>query len=140
MKMFFAFHNGYPVGCHLILSVGNVWISEYSGNVDDATSGVNQLLYWETIKRAQDAGATIFSFGRTSASNEGLLSYKRRWATVEEDLIDFALPLKSAAFSSAPKMQDPKESWTYRSIRSLIGKAPTPVYHLIGAFCYRHLG
>jgi CelD/BcsL family acetyltransferase involved in cellulose biosynthesis len=140
MKLFFAFHNGEPVGCHLILIVGNLWISEYSGNVDNAAPGVNQLLYWETIKRAQDAGATVFSFGRTASSNEGLLSYKRRWATVEEDLIDFALPLKATALSSAPKMTDPKKSWRYRSLRSLIGKAPTPVYRLIGAFCYRHLG
>jgi hypothetical protein len=80
LKIFLAYQNGEPVAFHLILRFKDLWISEYSGNTNEAPKGVNQLLYWETIKHAHADGMKTFSFGRTSSTNEGLLSYRRRWA------------------------------------------------------------
>ncbi len=68
LKVFLAYQGGKTVAFHLILRFKDLWISEYSGNTDEALNGVNQLLYWDTIKRAYADGARTFSFGRTSAS------------------------------------------------------------------------
>ncbi len=140
LKVFLAYQAGKPVAFHLILRFRDLWISEYSGNTDEAQNGVNQLLYWETMKAAHADGARTFSFGRTSSTNEGLLSYKRRWAPVEEDLAEFSLyaDAKSGAKENA---KSPREtSLPYRLTRLLLSKAPGPLSHAIGNYCYRHLG
>ena len=121
----------------MVLSFKGLWISEQSGSTDDAHSGVNQLIYWETIRRAQSSGAHTFSFGRTCITNEGLLSYKRRWNPTEEDLFDFTAPVERA---QAIVEHGREQSTSYRLVRSILAKTPTPLYDAIGAFCYRHLG
>jgi hypothetical protein len=141
LQVFLAIHRGKPVGCHLVLTYKDLWISEYSGNTEDAIHGVNQLLYWETIKQAHAAGARAFSFGRTSATNEGLLEYKRRWATVEEDIGDFTVPASETSQPSPTQRGASREDGkAYRVLRFLMRRAPVPVGDAIGDFCYRHLG
>ncbi len=140
-RIFLAYQNGLPVACHLILIFKDQWISEYSANADGAISGVNQLLYLETIRRACDAGARSFSFGRTSVNNSGLLSYKRRWGTIEENLTDFTLQRDSGSVSTAEEDGSPsEESAVYKLCKQVIARAPMPVCKMIGDFCYRHLG
>jgi lipid II:glycine glycyltransferase (peptidoglycan interpeptide bridge formation enzyme) len=140
IRIYLAMQKGEPVGCHLVLRFKDLWTSEYSGNTDSAIHGVNQLLYWDTIKRAQASGAKWFSFGRTSVNNAGLLAYKRRWATVEEDLLDFTDVLGNGAALGSAVVAARDTSTAYRVLTLLLGKAPMPVYRLIGDFCYRHLG
>lgn len=141
LRIFLALQEGKPVACHLVLAHKDLWISEYSGNTRDAIHGVNQLLYWETIKRALEAGAAAFSFGRTSATNQGLLTYKRRWATVEEDAGDFLIVAGIAAGASSERqVKNRDEGAPYRALRFVLASAPRPVCELIGNFCYKHLG
>jgi len=137
LKVLIAKHNDKPVAFHLVLTFKELWISEYSGDTGQAISGVNQLLYWETIKKARAHGATCFSFGRTSASNEGLLNYKRRWSPVEEDLVDFSL---TAAEKESSTGKAREKSIAYRLVRTVLSTAPKPIYRMIGDYCYRHLG
>jgi CelD/BcsL family acetyltransferase involved in cellulose biosynthesis len=137
LKVFIAMHEKKPVAFHLVLTFKELWISEYSGDTQHAISGVNQLLYWETMKRAKAHGATCFSFGRTSATNEGLLNYKRRWSPEEEDLVDFSL---AAAENEAGSGNAREKSIAYRLVRTVLSTAPKPVYRMIGDYCYRHLG
>ena len=140
LKVFIASESGKPVACHLVLTFKDLWISEYSGDTAEAMTGTNQLLYWDTIRRAHAAGAKIFSFGRTSVSNEGLLAYKRRWATLEEDIV--ALSLERGRKSEGQKNPGlaRESSLTYRAARLIVAKAPMRISHMIGNFCYRHLG
>ena len=141
LKIFLAHQNSRPVACHIILIYRDLWISEYSANDDGAMSGVNQLLYLETIRRAHAEGARSFSFGRTSVSNEGLLSYKRRWGTAEEPLTDYTYrPGGRNASPATPKAPQSEQSPLYKLCSQIIAKAPMPVCKLIGNFCYRHLG
>jgi hypothetical protein len=140
LKIFLAHQDGKPVAFHLILRFRDLWISEYSGNTDEAQNGVNQLLYWETMKRAHADGAKTFSFGRTSASNEGLLSYKRRWAPVEEDLAEFSLYADNHNVGKEVTKSPRENSLPYRLTKMLLSKAPAPISHAIGNYCYRHLG
>ncbi len=143
LKIFLAYQNAKPVACHIVLIFKNQWISEYSANADGVISGVNQLLYLETIRRAHAAGARKFSFGRTSNYNEGLLSYKRRWGTVEESLTDYTLGsgrqprARAQAEDAAAPGEDAR---LYKLCKQAISVAPLPVCRMIGNFCYRHLG
>jgi len=143
MKLFIARHQGRPVGCHVVLISTDLWISEFSGNTDDASSGVNQLLYWDTIQRACNSGARAFSFGRTATSNTGLLEYKRRWAPIEEDLTYFGetAGINGSSGASGPAPASSREaSLSYRLAKSILSRSPLPVCKVIGRFCYRHLG
>jgi CelD/BcsL family acetyltransferase involved in cellulose biosynthesis len=141
LKIFLAYQNSQAIACHIVLIFRDQWISEYSANADGAISGVNQLLYLETIRQACAQGAQRFSYGRTSTDNEGLLSYKRRWGTVEEKLTDYTLRR-----TGAPKLQvkgsaaSLRDSRLYNVCKQAIARTPMPVCKLIGNFCYRHLG
>jgi hypothetical protein len=141
LKVFLAYQDGKPVAFHLILRFRDLWISEYSGNTNEARNGVNQFLYWETIKRAHADGMKTFSFGRTSSTtNEGLLSYKRRWAPVEQDLVEFNL-YPHAGSTAKDGITKPRESsLAYRLVRLVLSIAPAPLSRVIGSYCYRHLG
>jgi len=136
LRIFLAVENGRPVACVLVLISGSVWIAEHAGDTDEASPGVNQLLYWEVIRRAQRTGAKAFSFGRTSTSNHSLLTYKRRWATVEEDLASFEFPPGPGPMSPAGDGR----SLQYRMVKSVLRNAPIGACQMIGRFCYRHLG
>ena len=52
----------------------------------------NHFLYWEAIKLGCNEGYDVIDFGRTSPENNGLLTIKRRWGTIEIDLPRFYLP------------------------------------------------
>jgi hypothetical protein len=137
-RIFLARHEGRHVACLIVLSFKDLWTSEYSGNSDGAVTGVNQLLYWETIRRAHASGARRFSFGRTSIDNNGLLEYKRRWATVEEDLIHFNEVLRETSTSAKAAKHD--RSVRSPIVKSIIRNVPASIYQWIGDFSYRHLG
>jgi CelD/BcsL family acetyltransferase involved in cellulose biosynthesis len=140
LKIFLALQEGKPVACHLVLKYKDLWTSEYSASTSDALHGVNQLLYWETIRRAIAGGAKLFSFGRTSVSNLGLLSYKRRWSTSEEDLTEYVL-LRAGAPDRAPggfaELIGPQaREW----FKVLLRNSPVTLNRIIGGYCYRHMG
>ena len=140
MKVFLALERNKPVACHLVLTYKDLWTSEYSASAYNALHGANQLLYWETIRRAMDAGAKVFSFGRTSVSNLGLLSYKRRWHTAEEDLSEYVLS-RSGTPERAPgglvELVGPRARAAFKL---LLRNSPLSVNRLIGTYCYRHMG
>jgi hypothetical protein len=141
LKIFLAYQNAKPIACHLVLIFKDQWISEYSGNADGVISGVNQLLYLETIRQACAEGARKFSFGRTSIRNEGLLSYKRRWGTIEQELTNFTLRRDDGnETQSRDDITHLEDSLVYKLCQQVVAKAPLPVCKLIGDFCYRHLG
>jgi Acetyltransferase (GNAT) domain len=140
LKVFIARHGGKSVACHLVLTYKDLWTSEYSASTRDALHGVNQLLYWETIRRAIAGGAKVFSFGRTSVTNLGLLSYKRRWHTSEEDLMEYVL-LRAGATDRAPggiaELIGPRARELFKV---LLRNSPVTLNRIIGGYCYRHMG
>lgn len=141
MRIFLAYDNAKPIACHIVLIFKDQWISEYSGNADGSISGVNQLLYLETIRQACAEGARKFSFGRTSIHNGGLLSYKRRWGTIEEKLTNYTLRWDHGHETQArDEVSHLENSGMYALCKQVIAKVPLPVCKMIGNFCYRHLG
>ena len=109
--------------CHLELT------GEYSAS---RRSGAMQLLVWEAIERAYAAGCYEFSFGRTGPDNVGLLRYKRRWNTREEDLSTLTWVGQGAGESvGAIALAEPIAKWVLRRV-------PRPVYKRLGSFIYSH--
>ncbi|MGA2569723.1 MAG: GNAT family N-acetyltransferase [Terracidiphilus sp.] len=137
-SLYLAIQNGQAIGGMLALKTKNIWTGEYSGQVENAHSGSDQLLYWHVIQLAKNSGAKSFSFGRTTLDNTGLLDYKRRWATIEEDATDYIYPLSRAKLRD----DDPNHSVNpvFYSTARLIQHAPHWVQRMVGDFCYRHLG
>jgi hypothetical protein len=133
--LYLAIQAGQPVGGILVSKFKNLWTSEYSGEANNSTRGVSPLIYWETIQCAKNSGATNFSFGRTSLDNTGLLIHKRRWATIEEDLIDYVSP------PSVVSTQDNKFfKYAGSTVRLLMRYTPNVVQKFIGDLIYHHLG
>jgi lipid II:glycine glycyltransferase (peptidoglycan interpeptide bridge formation enzyme) len=137
--LYLAVHAGQPVAGILMLKFKDMWTMEYTGDADNAPPGSNQLLAWDTIQRAKSSGAGFYSFGRTSLDNEGLLDYKRRWATVEEDLTDFTSP-PSPQLAQGDEAPRAGNRTLYATAKRLLRYAPAPVQKSFGDFCYRHLG
>jgi CelD/BcsL family acetyltransferase involved in cellulose biosynthesis len=136
--LYLAVDKGEHVGGALVLKFKDFWIAEYSGHSDNAPAGADQLLYWHAIQEAKASGAAQFSFGRTSLDNTGLLEYKRRWATVEEDLTEFV------CYPGSEQPQPAKSKGAVRQAFSMASRllryTPAAVQQSIGDFCYRHLG
>lgn len=140
-KLFIGWHKDTPIGCLLVLQSGSLWAAEYSGDSNAArNSGVNQVLYWEAIQLAHSQGARAFSLGRTSVTNPGLMSYKRKWAAVEEDLPQFCLSFKDATPLDWAGHRAFDSMIMQRMARSTFRLAPAPIYRKLGEYLYHHMG
>lgn len=141
-SIYLSRRNGKTMGAMLAIKYKGLWMSEYSGHQESAPAGSDQLLYWHVIQQAQQSGATVFSFGRTSLDNEGLVLYKRRWGTTEEMLADYFFDPRAArqpapaAEAAAPR---PLPHAVYSAAR-LMQYLPVNLQRTFGNFCYRHLG
>jgi len=76
-QLYLALDKGKQIGGLMVLTFKDLWIAEYSGYLDDAPPGTYELLYWHAIQQAKAAGASHFSFGRTSLDNTGAASVQK---------------------------------------------------------------
>lgn len=91
----------------------------------------NHLLTWTAIRWACENSFTIFDFGRTDKSNEGLRTYKTRWGVEETELVYSTTSLK--------KQQHTSGKFTVL-VEKFIQKSPIWVCKLSGEVLYRHFG
>jgi hypothetical protein len=139
VSLYFAVHEGKPVGGLMALKFKDMWTMEYNGDADNPPPGANQLLCWETIQRAKSSGARFYSFGRTSLDNANLIEYKGRWATIEEDLTDY-VHLRDAKAGQAAESTSAASHALRAAAMRMMQYAPAVVQKSVGDFCYRHLG
>lgn len=122
--------------------LGGIWVTHYkgfatleqTGEAPNARgSGISQALYWKAIQDAIREGRAVFSLGRTAPSNQGLVEYKRRWGSVEEDLVTLQHPAEEVTMNG-----EKTESASYRLAKGLAAVLPEPLFQLMGRFCFRH--
>ncbi len=131
-----ACHEGRSVSAVLFLRFRNTFTLEYAGDSEEGrATGASQFLYWSAIQEALQLGCVVFSFGRTALDNVGLLDYKRRWGTVEEDLPVLFLPRRRR-----PRVTFAQRRNLHQLARYFCAHAPDRVYWWLGDFCYRHWG
>jgi hypothetical protein len=92
------------------------------------------FLFWQSIQMAHKEGYKILDFGSTPPSNQGLMDFKKRWATTVSDLVNYYHPPKELRESER------SESMGYKIIQGISRRAPEPVLLSIGRFFYHHLG
>lgn len=132
--LFAASNGGTLVGSLLVTHYGRCCSAEFIGDrrADTCTS-TSHLLYWSAIQWAIEKGYTQFSFGRTANSNQDLIRFKQRWGTTEEETFAYS----DEIVTSKPGRES---SFKYRTARQVIRHLPTPLYHQMGNFLYRHMG
>lgn len=138
LALFIARHNERPVGALICLKHRSGVSAECLGE-DQAVRnlGVNQLLYWAAIQQACAEGYQSFNWGRTAVDNIGLLEYKRRWATQEEDLPVYFYPQKNQNESRSATSKTPPGMNVFKSV---LKHSPAFLYRKLSDFCYRHWG
>jgi CelD/BcsL family acetyltransferase involved in cellulose biosynthesis len=94
----------------------------------------NNLILWDAMQWALDSGIHTFDFGRSELSNTGLLEFKRRWATNEQELKYSYVP---AAQSSADEFS---KSWKMEALHRAARITPSRLARIIGGVIYRHAG
>jgi CelD/BcsL family acetyltransferase involved in cellulose biosynthesis len=124
-----AYAGDEPVAGAVFLSWNGAVTYKYSASDPDWwRARPNNLLLWNAIRIAVDAGARSFDFGRTDAGNDGLRKFKRGWGTEERELAyTCLLGTPSAAADDASGLASP-----------LIRRSPALVCRLAGELLYRY--
>jgi CelD/BcsL family acetyltransferase involved in cellulose biosynthesis len=55
----------------------------------DRSAAANDLLVWEAIRLGQNRGLSLFDFGASDLDQPGLLQFKRKYATVESEILRY---------------------------------------------------
>ena len=135
-QLLMAEYDQRPVSCLLLFRYKDRVSAEFEA-YDDAYIPLspNHFLFWHAIRSACENGYRVFDFGRTSAANEGLLAFKRRWGTEEAPLSEFFAPAEAAS-----KPGSWPATWEYRLAQTVIRHCPAAAARSLGGFCYHHLG
>jgi hypothetical protein len=91
--------------------------------------GSMQLLMWNAIREAKEAGLTEFDMGRTDLTNAGLLTFKDRWGATRSTLTYRRYPVPALSRS---------ENVSMGIAKSVFGFAPGTILRTAGNFLYRH--
>jgi CelD/BcsL family acetyltransferase involved in cellulose biosynthesis len=94
----------------------------------------NHLLIWEAIRYACTEGYNYLDFGRCSPEEEGLRTFKRRWAAKEIELPYYYYPSVKGITT------DTENSLRYRMMRLISHAMPEFAFRAAGSLLYKHFG
>lgn len=124
---------GQPVAGLLTVSYGNKMVYKYGGS--DArfhNLGGIQMLLWQAIKEAKEAGAEELDLGRSDLDNQGLIMFKERWSATSSTLTTWRAP----AVTVSPSFEHIK----VRLPKEVCARLPASMLTLAGRLLYRHIG
>jgi len=124
---------GQPVAGLLTVSYGKKFVYKYGGS--DArfhNLGGIQMLLWQAIKDAKEAGAEELDLGRSDLDNLGLITFKERWLATSSTLTTWRAPIVTASPSF--------ERIKVRLAKEVCARLPGSVLTLAGRLLYRHIG
>jgi len=126
---------GSPVASVLSFLFRDEVLPYYGGGTASArSSGANDFMYWQVMRRAGERGYRLFDFGR-SKMGTGAYAFKKNWGFAPEPLIyEFKLRnsnLLPDTSSMNPKLQRYVEAWK---------RLPLPVTNFVGPRLIRGLG
>ncbi|KAB8041574.1 FemAB family XrtA/PEP-CTERM system-associated protein [Janthinobacterium aquaticum] len=105
-----------------------------AGSVLARSTGANDFLYWEAMRRARARGVRRFDFGRSKAGT-GAFDFKKNWGFAPQPL-PYAYQLIRAASLPEVNPLNPKYALLIRAWRRL----PLPLANLLGPHIVRQLG
>lgn len=124
---------GQPVAGLLTVSYGNKMVYKYGGS--DArfhNLGGIQMLLWQAIKEAKEAGVEELDLGRSDLDNQGLITFKERWSATSLTLTTWRAPIVTAS----PSFEHIK----VRLAKAVCARLPASMLTLAGRLLYRHIG
>ena len=90
------------------------------------------MLFWESIKRAKDAGIQEFDLGRSELVDHGLVQFKERLGATRSTLTYYRYP--------AQPSESHLRTWAIRAARYTFAHMPESLLVPVGNLLYRHLG
>lgn len=124
-----------PVSALLFLKYKQRIHAEYMGTNDAFLKySPNILLFWRAIQAAKEENYGFFDFGGSHISSQELITFKKRWGTVEEDIVHYYFPEVKGPSG------DLESNIKHRILQSASKKMPELLFKWTGAFLYRHLG
>jgi predicted N-acyltransferase len=131
----FAMDDGRPVAGILLVKFKDTVYYQYAGMMrEDAQKRPSYLLLWNAIERSMQEGFTFIDFGRTHPDNQGLLTFKRRWGTIEQDIWSFSYGSNSGNRFLVNRNQ------LSAAAHSICKIMPDFIIQLAGKLIYKHLG
>jgi len=91
----------------------------------------NHGIMWDAIRWAGGEGYRVLDFGRSDLDGEGLIKFKRGWATEESDLRYYRTPASTAG---------EKNTGVLEKMKPVFQRLPVPVLKVIGKVLYEHAG
>jgi Acetyltransferase (GNAT) domain len=138
LKIRVAFKGQGPVAAVLTIRHKDTMVYKYGGSDSRFNNlGSMHLLLWKAIMEAKAAGLQSFDFGRTEATQQGLITFKKRWGAAQSNLIYARYSLSddvSHLFESSAS------NWKSRVAKYLLAHMQPGVLSLAGRALYRHVG
>lgn len=127
--------DGRPVSGVLSFYFRDEVLPYYGGGTLDARKlGANDLMYWDLMRRAGEAGYRVFDFGRSKAGT-GAFSFKKNWGFTAVPL-HYEFQLRRLDSMPEHNPLNPK----YRLMIATWKRLPLPIANAIGPFIVRNLG
>jgi hypothetical protein len=129
-----ASHNNTVVAAIVTVRFKNTVLYKYGGS-DHAYHrfGSVPFLLWRAIRKARSTGAQTFDLGRSDYLNQGLLTFKGRWASTRAVLTYWRFP----GPAGGPAVDD---SRVVRGAKCVFGLLPNSMLKVAGEILYRHIG
>ena len=127
--------NGRPIASVFSYFFRDRVLPYYTGSAPEArSSGANDLMYWAVMRRAVQAGCTVFDFGRSKVGT-GPYSFKCNWG-FEPRPIAHQYRLVKAARLPNLNPTNPR----YRALIHAWRRLPVPVANAVSPLLSRSLG
>jgi len=94
--------------------------------------GAMPFLFWKLIEASKKLGATEIDFGRSDLTNQGLIKFKNRFGTTQNQITYFRYP-RAENRKLIPR-------WAVRALGPIWLSLPPAVMPTIGGVIYKHLG
>lgn len=130
-KIRIALKNDVPVASILTISHKQTHYYKY-GCSDSKFSkmGGTQMLLWRAIQDAKNSGATVFDMGRSDPHNRGLVEFKERWGSQQNEIHYYRYPpVRNTSGGKGMKIA-----------KSVFKCVPAKLQETIGSLIYRHIG
>lgn len=126
--------DGEPVAGIVTTVAGAVHTYKYGcSDPERARISGTQLLLWQAIEAAKEAGASTFDMGRTDLDNAGLRAFKQRWGATERPLAYLRAPASSGgARAGGDRMAG--------VAGQVFSRLPDGLLVAAGRHLYRHVG
>lgn len=127
-----------PIAAILTLRSGNAMVYKYGcSNEADHNMGGMQMLMWNTIQEAKQAGLSVLDLGRSDCSNTGLITYKDRWGAERSTLTYFR---RTRNLSSLESTGAETSDWKLHLAGLIFSRLPVRLSSHAGGLLYKHVG